>query len=1139
MQKVVALLDAAIKEEGLARLSLWSNKRYLDLFDYGPEGLGAIKPVEISSFVAVAADASPQNIEQALCAEFEIYQQSGFFKKLWWYFTKPVELYQKVYVLTTLRDLKNDCLSTQTVVANNPFTLFLTLLDCFTKYLKSYLPSFETVNSIIQGQSTPIHQKMCELFMRIKLEMETAYKDYLYALMIQKNGNKHPEEDNALMIDINLWKTALQSHLVKISQDGSLGSDYRNKIRQLKEQLDEMYLVLSSVNQSKHNALINAFPLALNETLDNYQDHYNYPLEFQKMEYGCAVYINEENCQKKLEPNTYTLTHQNNRPWELYYYDEEAQQSFSIPINQVENLIDTCNALPINKEAIEQCIIDYHTTQLKLEKTVTPTQRYYKGETASPEIRVREQVCEYSIQTTAQKLKGPNNDGIQASVDELMRFCAAKHEEKGPYVNAYLEMSERLGQQKDHYESCINVMTISSSNFKKAALHYALTAPGYSNSEALSTYLLNELLPYKFEEEVVSSYSKNNELTLLSKRHLKYYLEQVRADNLNWVKKIVKASQKSSSVLGYFRSSTSPYYEKIKEELRAIPSNPNERRYFESLEEQASDLMGRVISTEVYDTYTCRLAFCEIKTELEHCKASYEPPRRQEPNRVIKPNNTTDSLNEPIILPPMPKEESELAWECWLVEIKKNPNTLNEAIKALLELTKIQALDWQTDLQRYKILVDLVVLKIEAIVWNVLISDTGWESNTAEVIDCLRKVNIIFAKRYHTDKNRNLDDEAMKSFNACRDEGIDRIESVIESKIKPSWIMTWIEKNQDLYLTNYNKINNYRINDLNEGIANLNEGISNLREGIANLKEGIANLREEVENFIKEKEIHTKEIDDLKSTLEHIKRKKAEKEKVNHGRATSTSCMGLFAANIKPQPRYPANTLASNYQELLQANGWKITQLSDEGCNFFTAIISEIKRLKKSLELETLDESDVRRVCYQSYKKTLNWKKRFNALNAAFRELNSPNFQAEREESYPLIIHSSKNDSPEGVVIEGECAVEGVILCIEYRLPAIGEITIGPNNGICYAYATNQKYSVCSEEKFTEHTKDSPVLLRCDGNYYFASKLKTHTLELQETRSVETFVEPEDYSVRTQKSAKQTKTNDDKEIESSPFMFSK
>jgi len=496
LQKVVKLLDAAIREEGASYLSIWSKKRYLNLFEYGPEGIGQIKPAEINPLFSIPKNTSPKAVEQALCAEFEIYEKSGFFKRLWWFFTKPVELYRKVYTLTHLRDLKTQYLSIKTPLdkesaKSNKALSYFALLKPLADYFKSYLPSLESINHIIRGQSMSVHKLMFEVFMKLKTEMELDYTGYLLGLMLQKSSNKL-QENNLQWIEIGQWHASLKEELGLLTNVNSSDS-YVKDFKALEVKLTSMYCVLSALDTYKYNPQINAFPISLNRKSDNKRITHTYLSLFQKIEHDCAVYINEFNDSKpKLESYTYTLTN-NMGHWVLFYCDKDVNEYYEIPIDRVSNLLNLCADDEIDKEAIQSCIFNYHTMRVPANKKDNPRKRYFIALEASPAKQVEKLLCDYSLNISAKKIEANNYD-TQQIIEELMYKSFIECEAKEPYINAYLAMRKRLKLQKTYYENIINLIETHSRTFQHNALRYVLENQPI-NDDTLKTHLETVMLP--------------------------------------------------------------------------------------------------------------------------------------------------------------------------------------------------------------------------------------------------------------------------------------------------------------------------------------------------------------------------------------------------------------------------------------------------------------------------------------------------------------------------------------------------------------------------------------------------------------------------------------------------------------------
>ena len=1081
LRKVAKLLDAAIKEEGSAYLSIWSKKRYLDLFEYGPEGIGQIKRAEITSRFSFPQDASPKDVEQMLCAEFEIYEQSGFFKRLWWYITRPVELYRKVYALTHLRDLKaglliNKPLDRESTDINKAFSSFLSLLKPLADYFNSFLPSFDSLNTIIRGQSQSVHKKMLEVFMKLKIEMESDYTGHLLRLMSQKNNNKL-QENNLQWVEIEQWKATLKESLALKVDDNSLNLRYREELKALEVKLDSMYSVLSSVNNYKYNPQINAFPISLNKASDNKLVSHTYPGPFQKIEHDCVVAINEGIDYKlRAKNDTYHLTFHKGQ-WILCYSDKAINKDVEMRLEQVDNLINLCTTEVLDNDAIEQCIFAYHATRVSADKKDNPNKRYLRALDTSLEKQVSKQLCEYSLKIVAKQIEVNKQEDSQAIIENLMHHSAAMHEENEPYINAYLAMCTRLELQKNHYETVTHLIETQSLAFQKAALRYAFENQ-HINADTLQTHLETVILPEHISLAILSFSQDYNVLGVVAKKQTQSYLEKENKTNLEWISKIKKTSKAKLGFFSFLRSPTSPLHEKIKEELNDLTDKSSqlpEAEFHTHLKEKALALMERVLRTEVYDSYSHILAFTEIKTQQQMCIEQFRSQLKSQSSSQ-KPQQSTSNASIKIALTiPMPTEDSESAWASWLSQVMRNPNTLGVAMKALETHVRETKAHWAIDLLRYNILIQLAVHWVEAITWRAISINGDHQEVSEQVIDILRSTNKLFAIRYHPDKNRGVDAEAMKSFNSCRDEGIKQIKLSLDSTTPPFWITSLLEKKPNLIKDNFHRDMNDRFREQSRYFEEAEKQNAQRKRRFEEMGAALNQLQ--------------KNVDAIEAIL--LKRKQAEEDQrvINH----STNKQGLFAENKKtfnPQPRFPVTTLSSQHQQLLSDNHWEITQLPGEGCDFFTALASEIIKIKQTPEYEELTKARLRHDCYSFYSYNNNKKKTTASLNKAFKEMNENAFQVDRTENYHLIrFHNDKNNMG-NPIITGVCCVEGVILCTTYKLPAICEMTLGQDNAIHYAYATREGYKTCSEAEFNQHTKDSPVLLKNEGNYYFASKIQ-------------------------------------------------
>src|SRR5947207_3032443 len=195
----------------------------------------------------------------------------------------------------------------------------------------------------------------------------------------------------------------------------------------------------------------------------------------------------------------------------------------------------------------------------------------------------------------------------------------------------------------------------------------------------------------------------------------------------------------------------------------------------------------------------------------------------------------------------------------------------------------------------------------------------------------------------------------------------------------------------------------------------------------------------------------------------------------------SLSTLGLFSTRNKPvgQRRLISST---QYKNIIY-DDWEITELSSCDHDFFSVVASEINRIQPKI----LTEDNLRKDCFEFYKKNIQNKQFVNNLNETLKNRDENAYQTIRTDNYSLIQHS-RNNALENSVIDGLTAVEGIILCKIYCLPAITEIKIDPeNNRLQYAVATKNGYKIFSH--IDQDMEKCPTLLLDDENYFFAAKI--------------------------------------------------
>jgi hypothetical protein len=726
---------------------------------------------------------------------------------------------------------------------------------------------------------------------------------------------------------------------------------------------------------------------------------------------------------------------------------------------------------------------------------------------------------DYSLNISAKKIK-TNENTAQEIIANLMGQSFGLHDEKAPYVNAYWAMYKRLEFQKTQYEQVKRSIQKSSLAFQKAALSYALENQNLG-PDALGAHLITVLLPKLIPPELLTLSQEYNALGVVAKKQIKYYLDQEKTTNLLWIKKIKDASEYKKSFFDFFEPSKSPIYSTIKQEFN--DATTQSLKLLETvvshnhLKDKAMELMERVLRTEIYNTYTCRLAFSEIKVHLQksmdQIKSQIKPLSIDSKQQFIQ-----NPSKNPAIPLPMPIVDTESAWTSWLSEVKLNPETISTAIKDLETKFKVRTNKWETDLLHYNILIKLVTHWIEAIKWHAISRDVDCEIASEQALAILRNCNKLLAKRYHPDKNQEVDDEAMKSFNACRDEGINQIESAIRSETPSLWITALLEKNPKLIITNFQRDIDTFHKDMDGWYKALQRDIDELHKDMDDRYKAQENWQKDLNTKLDKQQI---EIDalSLKARKFFDSRNNFEKDNPNQ----RTYIRDVNAANnptCKPKPRYPATALSPQHQQVLSDNHWEITQLSEDGANFFTALASEINKIKQ--KYEELTESTVRLECLNYYQRSKEKEDVVIELNQFLKKMDGDSFQTERLDHYDWIA----NDNETSQIIEGACCVEGVILCNVYKLPAIFEIFIEQNNEIQYACATRDGYRLCSETEFNRYCKDSPVLFRNEKMYYFASPIQT---EIKKEDIIEELFPTEKdnfiLSIKTKKT-RQSKCND-------------
>lgn len=111
-------LSLAIRHKKSTLMSLWHYKRWRDLFEEVPRGLGVIKPAVAAYYFPNSAlqvleegrgdlkEFTPVELENKLCEKYRDYKSKGFWRRLWMRITQPIDTYRQTYILITLRDLQ-------------------------------------------------------------------------------------------------------------------------------------------------------------------------------------------------------------------------------------------------------------------------------------------------------------------------------------------------------------------------------------------------------------------------------------------------------------------------------------------------------------------------------------------------------------------------------------------------------------------------------------------------------------------------------------------------------------------------------------------------------------------------------------------------------------------------------------------------------------------------------------------------------------------------------------------------------------------------------------------------------------------------------------------------------------------------
>lgn len=199
LQEIIQTLNVSIIEEAKTNLSFWDNQTYGDFFS---DNLSTIDTSKTNFPILSLLHADSKEAQNRIYTVIDEYNQMNFLAKIWWRIThmdESINDYEHLYTLLRLVQLKNiytNLKNTLTLFPETPiYSLYPTLLNAFTLYFNSYLPSHGFFNRLFQENNKTLHNQF---------NQQSNWLNHLKSIHVQDNQQPIQETNSCTDIELHL-----------------------------------------------------------------------------------------------------------------------------------------------------------------------------------------------------------------------------------------------------------------------------------------------------------------------------------------------------------------------------------------------------------------------------------------------------------------------------------------------------------------------------------------------------------------------------------------------------------------------------------------------------------------------------------------------------------------------------------------------------------------------------------------------------------------------------------------------------------------------------------------------------------------------------------------------------------------------
>lgn len=469
-KNIARQLSLAIRHKKTVSISFWGNKKWEDLFEEEPGGIGAIKPaVAASLFSASALDAltggqgsldafTPPEVENKLCEKYIDYKNKGFWRRLWMIITQPIDIYRQAYTIITLRDLQKQYVAigeTASQLSGISFANIDKWNDYFSEAiaglsacLRSYLPTdVGFFSRFFQREAMYSHvlelqQFKTDISAVLRDQIESSYVEFLKKVQ-SCSSDKQKER---LREEMKHW-FEVHANSINANKKG-LNQSWEGGYDSLLNTLNIKYKLLLCLVKTGNPVEQVTLDAGEYQYVDKKYEHLSDKLK--NLEQGCAVQIDDMTC---VYSHTYVVRRNFFWQWEVRYAATPEGSLSQVDISNFPGLETVLEHNPDDTNAIKQAIISGHQNGISLNKDYG-TDWCEEVLATSPDKQDQILLMDYSRQLEAGLLRQQTlkDNDLQAAVEKLQAYRqyvaqknesrARKHQELQNHSKTYRELSE-------------------------------------------------------------------------------------------------------------------------------------------------------------------------------------------------------------------------------------------------------------------------------------------------------------------------------------------------------------------------------------------------------------------------------------------------------------------------------------------------------------------------------------------------------------------------------------------------------------------------------------------------------------------------------------------------------------------------